>query len=143
MAQPYELALIQITTVLAAVSGVNQAPERPNETQNDYPFVVTYLVSGELGAGATGTRKSLYNIAIDLLTNRMDLNRDLQILNPFIDTIPAALIAEVSVGGDKFSSTISTFDTISMTFLPAVDYAGVQMIGYRFMLNNVKILNNT
>lgn len=139
----YVAAKTQIAAVVAGVTGIHQAPTNPNETQNDYPFCAIYLASGNLGAGPIGTRKSLYNVVIDLLTRRINLPDDLALLDPFIDSIPAALIAEVSATGDKFSNTISTFDEITMTFIPSVDYAGVQMIGYHFVLNNVKILSNT
>jgi hypothetical protein len=67
----------------------------------------------------------------------------LAILNPFVDTIPAALDAEITGTGARFVNTISTFDQITIQFIPMVEDAGVQMIGYRFILNNVKILSAT
>ena len=143
MPQPFEKALTQIAYVISNVAGIHQAPERPGETQNDYPFAAIYLTTGNLGLGAIGTRKSLYNIAIDVLTARLDLARDLEILNPFLDTVVDALVAEVSDDGGKFENTISTFDEITMQFIPRVDYAGVQMIGYRFVMSNVKILHDS
>lgn len=136
-------AKTQIALVVSQVSGIQQAPTNPQGTMNVFPFVVTYLTSGNLGAGAQGTRKSLYNVAIDVLTNRIDLANDLAILQPFVDSVPAALIAEVSDNGDRFGGTISTFDEITMQFIPMVKYAEVECIGYRFILNNVKILSNT
>lgn len=138
----YAAAKTQIAAVVANVTGIHQAPANPNETQNDFPVAVIYLQTGNLGAGPIGTRKSLYNIAIDVLTPRLDLANDLAILDPFVDTVPAALIAEVSSGGDRFSGTISTFEEITMQYI-ALDYAGVPVRGYRFVLNNVKILSNT
>lgn len=143
MANEFVNAKAQIMNVIANVAGIHQAPTNPNETQNDFPFAVGYLASGNLGAGPTGTRKSLYNIVIDLLTRRINLPDDLALLDPFIDSIPLALIQEISGSGQRFSSTISTFDEITMQFIPSVDYAGVQMIGYHFIMNNVKILSNT
>lgn len=143
MTQAFEAALAQIMTVVSNVNGIAQAPPNPNETQNVYPFAVGYLMTGELGAGPIGTRKSLYNVAIDVLTVRMDLAKDLALLLPFIDTIKDDLLAEVSDGGGRFNNTISTFEKISILFLPKIDYAGTQMIGYRFTLNDLKILSQT
>jgi hypothetical protein len=147
MANEFINAKTQIASVIAAVSGIHQAPTNPNETQNDFPFASIYLSTGNLGAGAEGTRKSLYNIVIDVLTNRIDLAHDLAIIDPFIDSIPAALIAQVSNisggPGARFGNTISTFDEITMQFLPDANYAGVPCIGYRFIMSNVKILSNT
>lgn len=143
MANEFVNAKTQIMAVVANISGIKQAPTNPGETMNDYPFAVGYLANGNLGAGAVGTRKSLYNIVIDLLTRRINLPDDLALLDPFIDAIPAALIAKVSGDGNRFESTISTFDEITIHFIPMVKYAEVECIGYRFVLNNVKILNNT
>lgn len=143
MANEFVNAKTQIMNVIAGLTGIHQAPTNPNETQNDFPFAVCYYASGNLGAGPTGTRKSLHNIVIDLLTNRMNLPADLEILDPFIDSIPLALIQQVSGNGQRFSNTISTFGEITIQFIPSVEYAGVQCIGYRFILNDVKILSNT
>ena len=143
MTQAFEDALTQIAIVVSSVNGIHQAPAHPTETFNDFPFAAIYLTTGNLGVGAIGTRKSLYNIAIDVLTRRINLPDDLALLNPFLDTIPEALLAEVSGNGNRFESTISTFDEITMQFIPMTKYAEVEMIGYRFIMNNVKILVNT
>ena len=143
MTQPFETALTQIASIIAGVSGIHQAPEHPGETMNDFPFAAIYLTTGTFGGGAVGTTKGLYNIAIDVLTNRMNLPNDLAILNPFIDTVPTALEAQISGSGQRFSNTISAFGDITIQFIPMVDYAGVKMIGYRFVMNDVKILSNT
>lgn len=143
MANEFVNAKTQIANVIANVTGIAQAPVNPGETMNIFPIAAIYLADGNLGVGATGTRKSLYNIVIDILTNRMDLAHDLEILDPFIDSIPLALLAEVSDNGDRFSNTISTFTELRMNFIPNTEYAGVQMIGYRFIMVDVKILVNT
>lgn len=133
----------QIMTVISNVPGVNQAPINANDTQNIFPFAIGYLSTGELGVGPIGTRKSLYNVTIDLLTKTNNLSADLELLDPFVDSIPLALLQEVSDNGDKFSNTISTFDRINIQYIPLVDYSGVSCRGYRFIMVNVKILSNT
>ena len=133
-------AVAAIAAVVDGVSGVTLAPTYPRETMNESPFAVTYVVGGEIDAGPIGTRKSLLSIAIDLLIPRRDIALDMETLLPFVDSIPAALLTEVSTSGDIFSGTISTFDFITIEFIPSIDYGGVQMIGYRFLMNNVKLL---
>jgi hypothetical protein len=134
--------ITQVADVVSRVQGIRQAPVNPNETQNVSPFAVTYLFSGRINVGPIGTRKNLHQIAVDLFVERTDLARNIAALNPFIDSLPFALLSEVSDGGSLFNSTIQTFDGISTTFLPSVDYGGKQMIGYRFVLENVKVLVN-
>ena len=136
-------ALDAIITVVSAVSGIRQAPTNPTDNPSAYPFAVSYVMDGQLVNGAMGTRKHLVNIAIELLTARKDLARDMALISPYIDSISSALLAEVSDSGDRFGSTISAFEGINYELLPEVNYAGVQMIGYRFTMTNVKILENT
>ena len=133
-------AITAIAAVVDAVSGVTLAPTYPRETMNESPFAVTYLVSGEIDVGPIGSRKMLLNIAVDLLIPRRDIALDMETLLPFVDSIPAALLSEVSTGGDIFSGTIDTFEMLATEFIPSVEYGGVQMIGYRFTMMNVKIL---
>jgi hypothetical protein len=136
-------ALNAIVSVVSAVSGIRQTPTNPTETANVYPFAVAYVMDGQLVNGAMGTRKHLVNIAIELLTARKDLARDLALITPYVDSVPSAFIAQVSDSGGRFGGTISAIGDISYELLPEVNYAGVQMIGYRFTMTNVKILENT
>lgn len=141
MANEYVSFKTQLASVVANVSGIRQSPTNPNETQNDYPFAAIYLMRANTGKGSVGTGKALYTIAIDVLTPRLDLANDLAILDPFIDSIPLALTNEVSDNGDRFSGTISTFEDIDISYI-VTDYNGVPVRGYRFQMNNVKILTN-
>ena len=136
-------ALAAIVDVVASVSGIRQAPLHPTETANVYPFAISYIINGEVKAGAMGTRKHLVNIGVELLTARKDMARDFALITPFIDSICAAFLAEVSDSGDRFGSTISTFDTVKYDYIDSKDYAGVTVVGYLFTLTNVKILENT
>lgn len=133
-------ALTAISATVAGVSGIKSAPANPQENINEYPFALTYVMDGTINIGPVGTRKSLLNISIDLLTVRRDIRLDMAILTPYLDSIPNALSAEISYSGDVFSGTISTFEKLTLEFLPFYDYAGAQMIGYRFIMENVKIL---
>ena len=136
-------ALDAIVGVVSAVSGIRQAPTNPTDNPSIYPFAVCYVMDGQLVNGAMGTRKHLVNIAIELLTARKDLARDMALISPYIDSICSALLAQVSGTGARFGGTISAFEGINYELLPEVNYANVQMIGYRFTMTNVKILENT
>lgn len=141
--QPMEIVILKISEVVAGVSGIVQSQPNPKEKQNVYPFAITYPADGDIAMGATGTRKSLDNIVVEVMKSRVDLPRDLAAMVQFYDTVPAALIAEVSGNGNRFDGTISTFGNIRRQFVPGVDYAGVILIGYRFIMQDVKILIDT
>jgi len=142
MANEIKDMMTAVAVVVDSVSGIRTATSEPRETQNIDPFAVVFMFSGSFEVGPIGTRKSLSTIAVDVLKVRRDLPRDIATLNPFLDSVPTALISEVSDGGDRFGNTIQTFGGIKVQLLPNVDYAGVQMIGYRFTMENVKILVN-
>ena len=136
-------ALDAIVSVVSGVSGIRQAPVNPTEGANVYPFAMCYVINGRLVNGAIGTRKHLVNVAVELLTARKDLARDMALISPYIDSISSALLAEVSDSGTRFAGTVSAFESIDYELLQDFLYAGVQMIGYRFTMTNVKILENT
>lgn len=140
MSSPVENALYEIMQVVSSVTGLAQAPTNPNETQNVFPFAIGYYMTGSVGAQPIGTRKRLFNVSVEVLTKRINLPSDLALLLPFVDTIPDKLIAEVSDAGDLFNTSITTFDNVLIEFIPDLEYAGVQMIGYRFVMENIKIL---
>ena len=132
-------AITAVAAVVAGVSGIKSAPTYPREQMSESPFAVTYLTNGIMDVGPIGTRKNMVNIAIDLLLVRRDIALDLAILLPFCDSIPLALLAEVSGSGDIFSGNIDTFESVATEFLPSIFYGDVQMLGYRFTMNNVKL----
>jgi hypothetical protein len=133
-------ALTAIAGVVAGVSGIRSAPANPTEQANADPYAAIYVSGGQVNAGVIGSKYALMTVAIDVLKVRKDLPRDLATLTPFLDTVPAALLAEVSSGGDMFSGNIVTFGSVQIEFLPDVNYAGVDMIGYRFIMTDVKFL---
>ena len=139
--QALETAIEEIVKVLKSVDGLRQVPINPPETMNVETFAVVYPLSGSIDIGPVGTRKSLHVIAIDVLTVRIDLARDIARMKPFIDTVANALMKEVSTGGDMFTNSVETFSKLSYSWI-ATDYAGVSVVGYHFMMEDTKIQVN-
>lgn len=141
MTEKVEGAIAAIGAVVASVSGIEQVLVNPTETANAALFAVVYAAEGRFTADPVGSKKGLHEIYIELHKRRTDLSSDVAVLKPYIDTIAAALLAEVSVGGDQFSGTITTFGSVSYRLF-SDEYAGVKTTGYRFVLEQVKILSN-
>jgi hypothetical protein len=139
---PVQYIIREVAAVVGAVSNIRQAPTNPNETQSVDPFAVTYLANGVINISPIATKKDLLNVVVDVLIARTDLARNIATLTPFVDSVPYALVSEASSGGDLFSNTIQTFGGVQIQFLPQVDYANKQMIGYRFVMQDVKVLVN-
>lgn len=147
--QAVEKAVREVVNVLRTVSPFtqpNQVPINPTSVQSYSTFAITYPFSGSFDASPVGTRKGLHNIAIDALTKEIDIARATATMKPLIDTIPTALIQEVSYDsdgnpGDCFNASINTFARVSYSWLQS-DYGGVPVIGYHFLMEDVKIITN-
>jgi hypothetical protein len=134
MTERIESAVAAVVTAVDTVTGIVQVPVNPPDTVNVATFAVVYAQSGTINNGVIGAKKALHNISVDLLTKRTDLARDMARIKPFVDTIPAALLADPTFGG-----TLQTFESITYELITP-DYGGVPVIGYKFTMNNVKIL---
>ena len=131
-------AITEIVGVLRAVSGLKNVPINPPEQMNYDTYAVVYPEQGSVDVAPIGTRESLHNIAIDVLTTRTDLARDMARIIPFLDLIPTALLSEMTDSGDIFSNSIETFGKLTYSFI-STDYGGTPVIGYRFVMEDVKI----
>lgn len=146
MTEALESAVNQIVTVLSGVSGLKEVPVNPPEGISLDTYAVVYPQSGVVNVGPTGSRKTLHVIAVDVLTRRTDLARDFAIVKPLIDTVSDALLRQVSYDSDGnagglFNNTIQTFSSLSYSWITS-DYGGVPVVGYHFLMNDVKILVN-
>jgi len=131
-----ETACAAIATACAAVSGVRQAPALPPEqiTAGNFPFVVTYPDSGTIGYNTPDDAIFLHNIIVEVHTARKDLPRDVDKIFPYIETIPAAIMADPTL-----STNVQTIGEISYTF-GEMNWGDLQTIGIRFTLSEVKLL---
>ena len=142
MPQTIASAIVEIAEVVAAASGINAPQATPRENTNEYPFAMVYLFDGQSSAMSQGWKIDLVNIAIDILTPRSrDLNESLPALHAILDTLLDALWSEVAKqGAGFFDGSIDTFGNLSIAFLPFYVYANVEMIGYRLVLEQVKLV---
>lgn len=142
-----ESAIVQITGVLRTVSGIENVPLNPPSVMSYSLFILVYPSTGTFDASPTGTKKGLHNLAVDFLTKDMDKAKTIERIKPYVDSIPLALLRQVSFDnsgnpGQRFGDTISTFESVSYSFIPEADYGGVPVCGYHFQMNNVKLLTS-
>jgi hypothetical protein len=142
MTQTIAGAVTAVAAVIGGISGIEAAPATPPENTGLTLFAVTYLSSSEVNIGPIGTRKHLASISVDLVKVRRDLSLDIATLLPYTDSIPQAMLQEFTDAGDRFSNTMETFEKLTIEFMPIYEYQKVQMIGYRFTMENVKLLIN-
>lgn len=138
MTQDFTTAVTEVAEVVAAVSGITAAPANPAENLGRGVFALTYLMTATTEISETGTKMHLSTVAVDVLTPRTDLDRDLARLLPIVDLIDTALLTEITTVSAFFDGSIDTYETLRWEFLPSYPYSGVECIGYRVMLEGVK-----
>lgn len=138
MTQNFTTLVTEVAEVVAAVTGITAAPANPAENLGRGVFALTYLMASEMALSEIGTRQHLATVAVDILTERGDLDRNLALLLPIVDLVDTALITEITTAGAFFDGAIDTYESITWEFLPAYPYSGIECVGYRAILNNVK-----
>ena len=147
MSEPFDGAINRVIAVLRTVSGIKNVPLNPPSVMSYSTFGLVYPSTGQFDASPTGTKKGLHTLSVDILSKDMDKALVINKIKPFIDTVSMALIRQVSFDSDgnpgqRFGNTISTFESVSYSFIPEADYGGVPVTGYHFQMNNVKILTS-
>lgn len=147
MSEAAESAISEIINILKEVPGIKNVPLNPPSVMSYSTFGLVYPFTGNFGMGEpTGTKLGLHNVAIDVLTTKLDFARAIAQMKPYIDTVSMAFGREISYDSDgapgsQFNNTIETFESIDYSWVPiGTDYGGVQVVGLHFIMNRVKIL---
>ena len=138
MTQDFTTLITEVAEVVAAVSGITAAPANPQENLGRGVFALTYLMTASTEISETGTKMHLSVVAVDLLTPRTDLDRDMARLLPIVDLVDAALITEITTTSAFFDGAIDTYGILRWEFLPSYPYSGIECVCYRAMLEDVK-----
>ena len=85
----------------------------------------------------TETKVGLHNLVVELHVARKDLPRDIQKALVYSESIPNVILLKFKNG--TFTA-IEMLDTITYEFL-AMAWAGVDTIGFRFTINQVKMVS--
>ena len=132
-------AIARMQTVIEGISGIKGAdqylPESLPTTEN---WVVMYPGETQFVGGLpAGYMTSLYTVIIEIHTPRTTLPQAHKRIVALFDDIPAALFSDLY--DTKLNSTVSTFDVITSTGLIAMNYAGIDTVGFRYTVSGIKI----
>ena len=147
MTQSLVNACSEIVTVLRNTGAFGQVPLNPPSVVSYSEFALVYPSNGNVAIGEVGTRMSLHNISIDILTKNMDIARAFTRIIPIIDIVSHALEFQISYDSDdniggQFNNSIDTFSRFTYNYIPPTDYGGVPVIGYHCTMEDVKIRTN-
>lgn len=124
-----------VANTVAAISGIRSAPVYVPEDTSVFPFVAVYAGAGEFRTGEpAGLMKYLGSIVVDLHLARKDLPRDVERVMTYHESIPNDILEDTTLGGHCTGS-----GPLSCSGLIAMSYGGIETIGLRYTLQNVKI----
>ncbi len=138
-AQTLRGALSAVASVVANVSGVNSSPSYALFNINERIFSLNYVMTSEAEISEIGTKQHLAVISCDLLTPLIGMTDEIDTMLGIADSASTALIQEASSGGDMFSDAMMTFSFCRIEFIPFYPYNNIPHIGYRIMLEGVKL----
>jgi hypothetical protein len=115
---------------MAKAAGCKDAPRKPTESVNHFPFAIAYDRSGNLtNITAGSTAYNLVTIYLDLHFARQILPASVALAQKVRDAMLRQLIADPTLGGN-----VAGLENIIYTF-GRLDYGGDPTIGYRFELS--------
>lgn len=123
----------------AAINGVKSAPTyAPDQIgSSNFPFVVTYPGTGTVDIntpnGNTPELIHLHSVIVELHVARSPLTQAISNSIGFAETIPNAIYADVTLGGNA-----DTVGAIEYTF-GGMKYGDLDTVGYRFTITGIKI----
>jgi len=123
------------TTIQAAVgglTGIKSAPTYPPEDAAAFPFVVTYPETFNGSLNTPEDFKMLYGITVELHISRQDLPVDVERLLAYAESGPNAIFKALR-------DNVIAANGITGTFA-GMQWGDVQTIGYRWTIQDVKIL---
>lgn len=138
-AQTLRGALSAVASVVANVSGVDSSESYAQFNINERIFSLNYVMTSVAEISEIGTKQHLATISCDLLTPLIGMTDEIDTMLGIADSASTALIQETSSGGDMFSGAIDTFSNCRVDFIPFFPYNNIPHIGYRIMLEGVKL----
>ena len=134
------MAIQDVVDELAATIGAvtdmhkRRALEYPPDQIAQETAIIRLAPGGEWYVESAGSYRSLHNLIIEIYRPFKDLARDIEALMAYADSVPLAILADVTLGGscDTYERLVPNGVTIS-------SYAGVSMVLISWTLENIKI----
>ncbi len=132
-------AIARMQTDIEAISGIKGAdqylPEALPTVEN---WVVMYPGETEFIPGLpSGYMTAMYSVIIEIHTPRNTLPQAHKRIVALFDDIPLKLFDDLY--DTKLNNTVSTFGSITSTGLIAMNYAGIDTVGFRYTVHGIKI----
>lgn len=143
--QEIDTAVEEIAAVAATATGVDAAPAFAIFNVKDNVIALVYPMNADVDVSELGTMQDLANITCDVLTPFVDvLNTDLRSILVAAKNIKKAFVKETIIRADGsrggfFNNSVSAVSFCRMEFIPFYQYGNTVYIGYRVILETVKL----
>jgi hypothetical protein len=114
-----------VQSLMRDLPGIEEAPDEPPESMNQFPFVVTLPRTGTI-TRESPEMQGIYTIYVQVHVGQQVLPRAIETAIPYGDSIPQALWADPKLGGN-----VSTIQEVRFTF-GGLEWGTEKHIGYRF-----------
>lgn len=128
-----DVLLDAIRAIVRDVPGLRNVPGGVPDNISTWPAAPVYYTGGEYATGNFGIRDGLFSIAVDVMMPRKDLVKAMATLEPFIKSIPTALMEDPTFGNLSEPPSGIRVDLFNNV------YAETEVIGYRFLIKNVQV----
>jgi hypothetical protein len=125
--------IAQVEVTVRTVAGIRTVHDFPPDQLNTWPAVVAYAAKGYGDAKDFGLGFCYHDVACEVHIPQKDLARDTAKLLPFVTSMPEALKAD-----PLLNAFYGAMNKISYSLFNE-EYAGIQTIGYRFIIEKVKL----
>ena len=133
-----EGAILEWVEIIQAVDGIQNVPDTPLEQVTSTPQVMIYNTDGFSLNEPNDIEKSLHNVQLAVVMPLSNLSYAIKTMLPLYEKIVKALWDHRN---SRASANAATFEQITYTF-GIIEWAQLDLYGYIFTLNNVKIWNN-
>lgn len=127
-------AIIDIQQKALNLSGVKRADDDPPESMSEFPFAVSYVVSGVVPMGSHGFSNYLHVIFCEIHIARTILADSISRAMPYIESMALALINDPTLG-----DTVQSVNEISYEF-GELKWGEDSHIGVRFSITVKTVL---
>ncbi len=128
-------AVKQVQIVVRAITGIKGAPQDPPEAAAVYPFAVSFLSDSSIDMRPQGCYTHEATIVLELHCSRVNLPIDIQTVMPYVDSIPAAIIADSTLGAH-----VDTVRWPMRVRLQQMTYGETKTLGLRFEIPVKKVV---
>lgn len=120
---------------IAAISGIREAPTDAPAEMNVFPFAVCYPGRSTISYGPGYlVRQELTDIVVELHVGRKDQARDIKTLLGYWESIPNAIMADPTLGGN-----VSTIGEIEVVWSNELAWGSTETVGIVWTIQDVKI----